>query len=38
MYYRSVWWRGGYGRINGGGRVLVLVVASREATPGKGSR
>ena len=38
MYYRSVRWRGGYGRISGERRVLELVVASREAALGKGAR
>jgi hypothetical protein len=38
MYLRSVWWRGGYGRISGGTRALELAMVSREAKPEKGSR
>jgi hypothetical protein len=32
MYIRSVWWRGGYGRINGRTRALDVAIVSREAT------
>jgi hypothetical protein len=38
MYLMSVWWRGVYGRINGGMRALDLAMVSREATQGKGAR
>jgi hypothetical protein len=38
MYLRSVWWRGGYGRFNGGTRALELAIISWEATQGKCTR
>jgi hypothetical protein len=38
MYLKSVWWGGGYGRINGGTRALELALVTREATPRKGAR
>jgi hypothetical protein len=37
-YLKSVWWRGEYGRINGGTRTLELAIVNREATLGKGAR
>jgi hypothetical protein len=33
MYLMGVWWRGGYGRINGGLQLLELAADSREAAP-----
>jgi hypothetical protein len=38
MYLRSVWWRGGYGRINGGTWALELAMVGREAAPDCGAR
>jgi hypothetical protein len=38
MYLRSVWWRGGYGRINGWTRALELAMVGREAAPRKAAR
>jgi hypothetical protein len=38
MFFMSVWWRGGYGRINGGTRALELATVIREVAPGKGAR
>jgi hypothetical protein len=38
MYLKSVWKRGGYGRISGGTRALERAMVSREAASGKGAR
>jgi hypothetical protein len=38
MNLKSVWWRGGYGRINGGTRGLEVTMINREVTPRKGAR
>jgi hypothetical protein len=37
MYLRSVWRRGGYGRIVGGTRASELAMVSREVAPRKGA-
>jgi hypothetical protein len=36
MYLKSVWWRGGYGRISGW--TMEMAIVNREATPRKGVR
>jgi hypothetical protein len=38
MYLMSVWWRGGYGRVNVGTRVSDMAAENREAAPRNGVR